>query len=134
MFAQIGVRMPLGRGFSAWQCVSSCAWCAVPRRRMRACVIRKQMNGGSGSVGKRAVAKRLETTNLSFDDVAGVDAARAEATNAHDARTHARTRHADAHASAPARKRALAAHSAAGVLKPTWTRVRLAAICTHKHA
>jgi len=41
-------------------------------------VLRKQLNGATGSVGKRATAKKLSSTELSFDDVAGIDSARDE--------------------------------------------------------
>jgi len=41
-------------------------------------VLRRQLTGATGSVGKRATAKRLDATDLSFDDVAGVDFAKRE--------------------------------------------------------
>ena len=41
-------------------------------------VMRRQLNGATGSVGKRASTAKLEATELSFDDVAGVQDAMVE--------------------------------------------------------
>uniref|UniRef100_A0A7S0IXE7 AAA+ ATPase domain-containing protein n=1 Tax=Calcidiscus leptoporus TaxID=127549 RepID=A0A7S0IXE7_9EUKA len=41
-------------------------------------VLRRQLTGATGSVGKRATARKLSADDLSFDDVAGVDSAKEE--------------------------------------------------------
>ena len=41
-------------------------------------LMRKQMNGATGSVGKKASSLRLSSEDLSFDDVAGLDTAKQE--------------------------------------------------------
>jgi len=50
-----------------------CLWLAAVYSLMR-----KQMNGATGSVGKKASSLRLSAEDLSFDDIAGVDTARQE--------------------------------------------------------
>jgi len=50
-----------------------CIWLAAVWSLMR-----KQMNGATGSVGKKAASLRLSAEDLSFEDIAGVDTAKQE--------------------------------------------------------
>lgn len=50
-----------------------CIWLAAVWSLMR-----KQMGGATGNVGKKASAMRLSADDLSFDDVAGIDTAKVE--------------------------------------------------------
>jgi cell division protease FtsH len=53
--------------------VFPCVWLALVYAMMR-----KQMGGATGSVGKKGASLRLSAEDLSFDDVAGIDVAKEE--------------------------------------------------------